>query len=105
MIVKHHHERWDGKGYPNGLKQMEIPEESRMITVADAFDAMTSERVYRNRLSLDHARNELIKGKGNQFDPHIVDIFLTLLDDYDQLSNDIKWTYEEIDQNNVHLDY
>lgn len=105
VIVKHHHERWDGKGYPNGLKQMEIPEESRMITVADAFDAMTSERVYRNRLSLDDAREELIRGKNKQFDPNIVDIFLSLLDDYNQLNNDIKWTYEEIDPTHVHIDY
>ncbi len=105
MIVKHHHERWDGKGYPNGLKATEIPEEARIVAIADAFDAMTSERVYRNRLSLDEARNELIKGKNKQFDAQLVDLFLTLLDDYEKISADIKWTYEEIDPSNSHSNY
>lgn len=105
VIVKHHHERYDGSGYPNGLAKTQIPEEARIIAVADAFDAMTSERVYRNRLSLDDARNELVKGKNKQFDPSIVDVFLSLLDDYEQINADIKWTYEEIDPSHIHMDY
>jgi len=102
LIVKHHHERWDGKGYPSGLKGTAIPEESRIITVADAFDAMTSERVYRDRLSLDSAIQELIRGKNTQFDAAIVDVFLKVLGNYDQILEEIKWTYEQLDPTNIH---
>ncbi|MPM98048.1 Cyclic di-GMP phosphodiesterase response regulator RpfG [bioreactor metagenome] len=105
LIVKHHHERWDGLGYPSGLRGTDIPEESRIIAVADAFDAMTSERVYRNRLSLEEAKQELVKGKANQFDPQIVDVFLEILLDYDQICQQISWTYDEIDMNHVHAIY
>ncbi len=74
--VKYHHERFDGKGYPEGLKGSEIPIFARIIAVADAFDAMTSDRPYRKALLFEVALNEISSGKGTQFDPEIVDAFL-----------------------------
>jgi diguanylate cyclase (GGDEF)-like protein len=73
--VLHHHERWDGTGYPEGLEGDEIPLGARIIFVADAFDAMTSDRVYRARLSTDDALAELSRCAGTQFDPEIVSAF------------------------------
>jgi len=75
-----HHERVDGKGYPDGLKRDEIPLISRIIAVADAYDAMNSSRVYRKRLNRDEIRKELIDGKGSQFDPDILDVVIKLMD-------------------------
>lgn len=75
--VLHHHERYDGKGYPKKLQQNEIPLYARIILVADSFDAMTSTRPYRKMLSVDYAYSELEKNKGTQFDPYFVDIFLS----------------------------
>jgi HD-GYP domain-containing protein (c-di-GMP phosphodiesterase class II) len=80
-IVRSHHERYDGKGYPDGLKAEEIPEEARIIAVADAFDAMTSTRRYRDSLGFDKALQELRDGRGAQFDPVIADAFLELAKD------------------------
>jgi putative nucleotidyltransferase with HDIG domain len=77
--IRHHHERWDGTGYPDGLKGERIPLGARIIAVADAFDAMTSDRVYRAALSMDEALAELRKGRGTQFDPQIVDLFETAI--------------------------
>jgi len=73
--IRHHHERWDGTGYPDGLEGEHIPLGARIIAVADAFDAMTSDRVYRAALPVDVAFAELAKGRGAQFDPQIVDVF------------------------------
>jgi putative nucleotidyltransferase with HDIG domain len=73
--IRHHHERWDGSGYPDGLEGERIPLGARIIAVADAFDAMTSDRVYRAALPVDVALGELAKGRGTQFDPQIVDLF------------------------------
>lgn len=75
-IVKHHHERFDGKGYPSSLKGEEIPLLARIVCVADSFDAMTSDRSYRPRFTLLKALDELENGKGTQFDPRIVDAFI-----------------------------
>lgn len=74
--VLSHHERWDGNGYPKGLKGKEIPMKSRIIGVVDAYDAMTSERSYRSALSKEVAMEELIKNAGTQFDAEIVKIFI-----------------------------
>lgn len=74
--VLYHHERFDGLGYPIGLMQDEIPLISRIISVADAYDAMINQRSYRKTLSIDEAIQELLKNKGKQFDPDIVDIFI-----------------------------
>lgn len=72
----YHHERWDGKGYPYGLKGEDIPIEGRLVAVADTFDAMTSTRPYRKGLSPEIAFKEIIKGRGVQFDPDIVDALI-----------------------------
>lgn len=79
-IVLYHHERYDGKGYPTGLKGDKIPLFARIVAIADTFDAMTSKRVYRDQLDLDYALNEIRRNKGKQFDSDIVDIFLGLFD-------------------------
>ena len=75
-IVRHHHEKYNGKGYPDGLTGKAIPYFSRIIAVADAYDAMTSERPYRRPLSSEEAANELRRCKGSQFDPTLVDPFI-----------------------------
>jgi diguanylate cyclase (GGDEF)-like protein/PAS domain S-box-containing protein len=71
-----HHERCDGSGYPGGLKGEEIPIESRIIAIADAYDAMTNDRPYRKALGIDTAVRELLNGSGTQFDPELVDVFI-----------------------------
>lgn len=78
-IVRHHHERWDGAGYPDGLVGPIIPLGARMIAVADTYDAMTHDRVYRRALGHDEALAELLAERGRQFDPSVVDIFSRLL--------------------------
>lgn len=78
--VLYHHERFDGKGYPRGIAKEEIPFISRVIAVADAYDAMTSQRVYKKALSKNQALIELEKNKGTQFDPDIVDVFIKMSD-------------------------
>ena len=78
--TRFHHERYDGKGYPDGLKGEEIPLYGRIISVADAFDAMTSNRVYRNHMDNDYVINEIKRGRGTQFDPKAVDAFLRLVE-------------------------
>lgn len=75
--VLYHHERWDGKGYPKGLKGDTIPLVSRICTIADAYDAMTSDRSYRPAMTHEYAIEELKKNKGTQFDPELVDIFIS----------------------------
>lgn len=78
-IAKHHHERYDGKGYPDGLKGDENSIAARIVAVADAFDAMNSERIYRKPLARDIIISEIEKNKGVQFDPVVADVFLKLL--------------------------
>lgn len=78
--AKYHHERYDGKGYPNGLSGDNIPLVAHILGVADSYDAMTSNRCYRNALSQDIVRQEIIKGKGTQFNPRIADIMLEIMD-------------------------
>ncbi|MBI5936148.1 MAG: GAF domain-containing protein [Chloroflexi bacterium] len=74
--INHHHECWDGSGYPDGLKGKAIPLAARVIAIADAYDAMTTNRPYRQALPSDQACQELKRGAGTQFDPTLVDIFL-----------------------------
>ncbi|MCX7883621.1 MAG: HD domain-containing protein [Caloramator sp.] len=76
QYILFHHERFDGLGYPKGLKKYEIPLISRIITVADSYDAMISKRAYKDSMKKYAAINELIQNKGTQFDPEIVDIFI-----------------------------
>ncbi|OGF45031.1 MAG: hypothetical protein A2231_00510 [Candidatus Firestonebacteria bacterium RIFOXYA2_FULL_40_8] len=80
IYVKYHHERWDGKGYPEGLKGDMIPLIARVLVVANAYDAMTTDRPHKAKMSKTEAILELGKCRGTQFDPKIVDIFLRILD-------------------------
>lgn len=79
-IVRHHHERWDGAGYPGQLKGTDIPLEARVLAVADTFDAMTSNRVYRDAIDTETARAEILSCSGGQFDPQIVEAFIRCWD-------------------------
>ena len=81
MGARWHHERFDGKGYPDGLQGEDIPREARIIAVADSYDAMTSHRSYRQPLPQDAVKQEIIKGKGTQFDPDIADIMLAMMEE------------------------
>ena len=78
--IRYHHERYDGSGYPDGLSGDEIPLEARILCLADSYDAMTSNRVYRKRLTRDEVINELRRCSGSQFDPKLADIFIGLLE-------------------------
>lgn len=75
-IIRHHHERWDGTGYPDGLRAVAIPLEARIIHICGAYDAMTSPRPFRGALSVAQAVDELRAGSGTQFDPEVVEVFL-----------------------------
>jgi len=79
--VYHHHERFDGEGYPDGIEGAAIPLHARIIAIADTFDAMTSSRSYRKALSFRMALSELERNKGIQFDPDIADVFIELLEE------------------------
>ena len=79
--VKHHHERWDGKGYPDGLKEEEIPILTQIITIVDAYDAMTNNRPYRKALSEEEVLIEFKLNRGKQFSPKITDMFIKFLDE------------------------
>ena len=92
VAAKYHHERYDGRGYPNGLTGENIPESARILGVADSYDAMTSNRSYRKGLPQDIVRGEIEKGKGRQFDPEIADIMLQMIDE------DEEYTLRQIDR-------
>ncbi|MCR4807588.1 MAG: HD domain-containing protein [Lachnospiraceae bacterium] len=79
-VILHHHERYDGTGYPDGLRGEQIPEDARIVAIADTYDAMSSNRVYRKALPKEVIRVELLKGSGRQFDPKILDVFISLFD-------------------------
>ena len=93
-VVKCHHERIDGTGYPEGLKGNEIPLLARIIAAADAFDAMMSDRTYRSKLNFSEAKSQLIQGAGTQFDAEIVNTFLKVLDNYDEICKEVAATFE-----------
>jgi HD-GYP domain-containing protein (c-di-GMP phosphodiesterase class II) len=81
MVVRHHHERWDGTGYPDGLAGKDIPIESRIVAVLDSYEAMTSDRIYRKAPGSEYAQNELRRCAGTQFDPMVVEAFLKVVND------------------------
>lgn len=100
-VARHHHERYDGRGYPDKLQGEEIPLHARLVAIADAYDAMRSDRIYRKGLAPDVIRSEMIKGRGTQFDPALLDHFLELLDTTDILdriaeSDVFHWSEEEM---------
>ena len=88
QAARHHHERFDGNGYPDHLKGEEIPINARIIGVADAYDAMNSDRIYRKALPKDVIRKEIVNGRGTQFDPFLVDVFIKLLDEDRLVTNE-----------------
>lgn len=92
-IVKHHHERYDGFGYPGKLAGEDIPYLARIAAVADSFDAMTSKRTYRDSLPIDIVKQEIEKNKGTQFDPKIADVFLDILNNHYDEIEEIKNKY------------
>lgn len=79
-IILAHHERWDGEGYPNGLERDEIPLTARAFAVADAYDAMTTDRPYRGALSPDRALDSIVDAAGTRYDPEVVHVFVDLVD-------------------------
>lgn len=80
-VARFHHERYDGLGYPSSIKGKEIPVNARIVCIADSYDAMSSDRIYRKALNRDKIRDELVRGRGTQFDPDLLDAFLRLFDD------------------------
>jgi HD-GYP domain-containing protein (c-di-GMP phosphodiesterase class II) len=87
-LIRHHHERFDGSGYPDGLRAEEIPLAARIFAVADSFDAMTSDRPYRGAMRVDRALAEIDGGAGTQFDPQVVRVFVRMIEDGPSTSND-----------------
>ena len=85
QIVRHHHERWDGRGYPDALAGPNVPLGGRIIAVADAFSAMITDRIYRPALPLERAWAELRAHSGSQFDPEIVEVFGQVVDEEGRL--------------------
>lgn len=92
-IVKHHHERYDGNGYPSRLKGEEIPYIARIAAVADTFDAMTSRRSYRGPIDIEHVKEEIKRCEGTQFDPKIAEAFLDILNNNFEKIKDIQEKY------------
>lgn len=82
IYIKHHHERWDGTGYPDRISGDEIPLISQILAISDAWDAMTSKRSYRNAMSISIAIEEIKKNRGTQFSPEITDVFIGMLQKY-----------------------
>jgi putative nucleotidyltransferase with HDIG domain len=91
QVVQSHHERWDGTGYPDGLKSEEIPVAARVFAVADVFDALTTDRPYRPALPLAEARQMIVRASGTQFDPRVVTAFESIDDDtFMRITKDIE---------------
>src|SRR5205814_3994525 len=78
-VIRHHHERWSGGGYPKGISGAEIPLEAAIVGLADAWDAMTTDRPYHRALSFDEAAEQLREGRGTQFAPAVVDAFFAVM--------------------------
>ncbi|ADG81396.1 HD domain-containing phosphohydrolase [Thermincola potens] len=97
--IYHHHERWDGTGYPDGLKGEDIPLGARIIAVADTFDALTSDRVYRKRQDQARAVNEIIRCSGTQFDPAVVTAFINVLEkSLFEDKTETEWPFEALNE-------
>ncbi|MBS4213657.1 MULTISPECIES: HD-GYP domain-containing protein [Neobacillus] len=101
-VIRSHHERWDGKGYPDQLKGEEIPYLARVSAIADAFDAMTSTRSYRSALSVEEAYKRILEGKGSQFDPELVDNFQKVFPKWKKIHDSFN---EEIDKIMLHNNF
>ncbi len=109
MYLKHckdiclsHHEKWDGKGYPNGLKGLEIPLSARIVAIVDVFDALVNKRCYKPPFTYEQATDIIRDGRGTHFDPDIVDIFLTVADKFEEIEiqhSDVEELQEPIKMN------
>ncbi|MCL6571267.1 MAG: HD-GYP domain-containing protein [Bacillus sp. (in: Bacteria)] len=93
-VIRSHHERWDGKGYPDQFRGEEIPLLARVTTIADAFDAMTSSRSYRDAMSVEEAYQRIIEGQGSQFDPMLVEEFKNIYPSWVKFHDNYPWTKE-----------
>ncbi|WHY87404.1 HD-GYP domain-containing protein [Neobacillus novalis] len=91
-VIRSHHERWDGMGYPDQLKEEEIPLLARVTSIADAFDAMTSSRSYRAAMPVEEANKRIIEGKGSQFDPDLVEVFIKVFPEWVKFHEKYPWT-------------
>ena len=104
-IVKYHHERYDGKGYPEGLKGEEIPLLTRIVSVADTFDAMTSNRVYRNALDMNFVKSEIANVAGTQLDPTIANTFLDILNNNFDAVEEIRHKFDNNSSTNKFFEF
>lgn len=101
-VARYHHERFDGRGYPSNVSGNSIPINARVVCIADSFDAMSSDRIYRKALTREVIRDELINGRGTQFDPELLDVFLNLYEEH-KLDNVIAMVFES--ENNAEQKY
>ncbi|HEX6231205.1 MAG TPA: HD domain-containing phosphohydrolase [Actinomycetota bacterium] len=90
-LIRHHHERFDGSGYPDGLRGQEIPLTARVFAVVDSFDAMTSDRPYRGPMQIEGALDEIRRGAGTQFDPEVVRVFERMIEEE-------SWDWDEVEE-------
>ena len=86
-IKLYHHEKWNGQGYPKGLKEEEIPLSARIMAIADVFDALVSKRCYKEPMPIDDAINIIIKDAGSHFDPYLVEVFKTVIPLFKEAAN------------------
>ncbi|MGC5325256.1 HD-GYP domain-containing protein [Brevibacillus sp. SYSU BS000544] len=99
LMAKHHHERWDGRGYPDGLQGEEIPTFARVLALADSLEAMTGIRPYRRSLNWDEAYEEIAQGQGTQFDPELTEQFLGWMKKTNvSVKEDVEQLYRQIVQ-------
>ncbi|MGN1181220.1 MAG: HD-GYP domain-containing protein, partial [Suilimivivens sp.] len=105
QVARYHHERFDGKGYPSGLSGLDIPVNARIVCIADSYDAMSSDRIYRKALSREKIREELINGRGSQFDPELLDKFVEMMDaDKLDITDTLSISESDTQQQNVLTD-
>jgi HD-GYP domain-containing protein (c-di-GMP phosphodiesterase class II) len=100
-VIKSHHERWDGKGYPEQLMGNEIPLLARIVSIADAFDAMTSSRSYRAAMSVEEAYGRIVEGQGTQFDPELVELFKEVFPRWTEFHGNYPWPSDPPVKNNT----
>jgi putative two-component system response regulator len=89
VMAKHHHEKWNGSGYPDGKKENEIPFLARVIAIADVYDALRSRRPYKEPFSREKAKSIILEEKGVQFDPELVDVFLAVEPEFDEFCKSV----------------
>jgi len=95
VMAKHHHEKWDGSGYPDGKKEKDIPVLARIIAIADVYDALRSERPYKSPFSRERAKSIILEENGHQFDPELVDVFLAVESEFDAFCESVKINSEK----------